>query len=86
MMPKKASSKKVPALGGGSSSVQIQVATAAAVKPPTRRLGAFDLRSPSYKFEQTLELQASASTEETIQWICAGKVSTEVELDRIKDE
>ncbi|KAG8056222.1 hypothetical protein GUJ93_ZPchr0002g23931 [Zizania palustris] len=64
-MPKKTSSKKAASLGGGSSSVQVQV-DAAATNPPARCLGALDLRSPSDKFDQTLELQASASTKETI--------------------
>ncbi|KAG8051298.1 hypothetical protein GUJ93_ZPchr0009g1089 [Zizania palustris] len=76
--PKKAASKKALVPGMSSSSVQAQVAVAA--KPAARRLGPRDLRSLSDRFEQTLELKASTSTEESVQRICEGKISEGIQL------
>ncbi|KAG8061207.1 hypothetical protein GUJ93_ZPchr0003g17327 [Zizania palustris] len=68
-MTKKSPSKKALALGGGSDSIQALVAVVAAmtvVKTPLKHLEVFDLHPPSDKFEQTLELWATMSTEESI--------------------
>ncbi|KAG8095473.1 hypothetical protein GUJ93_ZPchr0012g21883 [Zizania palustris] len=75
-MPKKVASKAL-ALGSRSSSGQAQATAAAAAKPVATRLGPKDLRSPSDKFEQTLE---QTSIEEFVQRACTGKISPKIQL------
>ncbi|KAG8048612.1 hypothetical protein GUJ93_ZPchr0009g1927 [Zizania palustris] len=80
-MLKKSSLKKALTLDGGSSSVQAQTTAAAAATAKTlaKRLRKFDLHPLSEKFEQTLELWATASMEESINRVCAGKISSKAE-------
>ncbi|KAG8060227.1 hypothetical protein GUJ93_ZPchr0002g24543 [Zizania palustris] len=80
-MPKKAVAKPL-VLGSSSGSAQVQAAAAAAAaaKPAARRLGPRDLRTPSDRFEQTLEMRASISTEESVRRACEGKIAAKIQL------